>query len=42
MSELSKGLLHTGAIALEDFLSVVAKARPSVGEEDIREHIKWT
>ena len=36
------GKLFLGPITSEDFANVLKKAKPSVGKEDIVEHVKWT
>jgi len=41
MMELDKNL-YLPPITIDDFLEVLTNAKPSVGTEDIKEHIKWT
>ena len=42
MMDFTGNNLYLGPITLDDFLSVCETAKPSVGDEDIREHVKWT
>ena len=34
--------LRCPPVGMDDFMAAVAKIKPSVNEDDIKEHIKWT
>lgn len=35
-------LLRCPPVCMDDFMAAVSKIKPSVNEDDIKEHIKWT
>ena len=42
LMDITPNLLRCPPVGLDDFMQALARIKPSVNDEDIREHIKWT
>lgn len=42
LMDMQPDLLRCPEISMDDFMQALARIKPSVNEDDIKEHVKWT